>query len=443
MTASTNGARLRFLMRRSRRPAKLRSADVFLSPANLLEERSMPFLAGPWAIALGTLTIAVVAWAAQTPLTEAVEVRAEARSSKPMHPVSVREGGRIAELLQMDGSSANAGAPILRLDTDALFEARDALMWERRALAMDVERLTALLERRTPEFDDVATARESETSLQAALFSAQQAAAESRRAVFESRIAIVQAEMASHHRLLADAQRRADAAREERSVYSRLTVNAMVPRAQLIEFDSRIDRASAEIEAQEGEIRRLDDALQDARAELAEFEAELRAELLGRRSTALQAAATLDERLSSLTERIERASVLAPVDGVLFFEQVEVAGATLADGAEVGQILPAGADLFVALPELGQGNSDPAADRAVTMRAVGNDDSAAAGHRATYARISQQGDTVAVLIVPDALRSRKPHVRPGQMLDIEILDSTSSLLEHLFRPMIAMTKRPL
>lgn len=435
MAMSASGADLRSLMRRRRKSARSTAAEGFLSPANLLEERGLPRGTGVWTIGLCALTAVVAVWAAQTSLTEAVAARGVIRSTEPPQIVALPEGGQIAEWLAADGSRVEAGAPILRLNNDALSAAREALTVQRRVLALDDERLLALLEGRAPNFDTLAPANGAEISVQAALFAAQRSATEGRRAVLESRISIALSEIASHRRLRDDAERRSGSANEERHLYGRLSANGMLPRAQLIDIDWRHDRAMADIALHDAEIRRLDAVIKRARAQLAAFETTTRAELLTLRSEVLREAAAMDERLSSLTDRAETALILAGSDGILFHGQVGAAGAIPDTDAEIGQILPAGADLFVALSGAG---IDMPMGGIVEFRVPGPDSAAVTRHRATMAQASLGGDTLIALNATKTLHQQHPELRPGLVLDMEILSKRETLLEKLFMPVRAL-----
>lgn len=442
MPMTANGARVRSLMRRRSKPARSMSVDGFLSPSNLLEERAVPHRAGTWALAVCALTLAAVVLAAQTPLTEAIAVTGLVRTTELTQTVALSEGGTIAELLARDGSSVKAGAPILRLDSTAMLEERDALILQRRALAIEDERLMALLEGRAPEFDHIAVESSADVSMQSALFTAQIAASEGRRAVLESRISVALLEVASYRRLLEDARRRSEAAAAERSVHNSLTVNVIAPTAETMDVDARIDGAQADMAAHRGEIRRLTAAIDRARTELAAFERARHAEFRAQRTATLQAAETLAERISSLTERAERALVLAPVEGVIFFHEAIVAGATIAQGAEVGQILPAGADIFVTVPDSSGANGNRLAERVAMAGIARKDASEAAGHEARFVAAGQNRGTAVELNATLTPREEELQLRPGQVLSVEILRANGSLLEHLFRPVMAMTMRP-
>jgi membrane fusion protein, adhesin transport system len=436
----STGSRLLAFGSRRRRPPRSTSVQEFAGSANLLEEQWLPRFTGWLALGLGGLMVATLVWAVKTPLSEVMVAKGVVWITEPLRPVTLPEGGKIADVLASSGGAVKAGAPILRLDYQAQLNKRDALLERVQALSMDEERLSALLEGRTPDFAALSGATAAAISAQTALFGAERSVQESRRAVLESRLSIASLEIASHRRLLLDAQLRREDARNERNRRGISPIDTTVPWPRAIGIDLSEDDARTEIESVlHGEqVLRLHVALDDIRAQLELLEVESRAEAMRQHIAVVNDIEALTAEAAELTARLAGAWVIAPVDGMIVMGRDTVVGSHLGPGTEIAYMLPATAELYVEISGLPDDDSVEIAGREARVRIPELGPSDLALHQGRIEVVAEHDgrgmNMMVALSHSDRLFDSALPLLPGMTVEIEILGAPRSLLSHLLAP---------
>ncbi len=427
-----------------RRPRRLRG-DALLAQSTLLEEQPAPGALRWTAVAVLGLVTAFLVWAATAPLTELVRAEGDVEAIVPLQRVAHLEGGIVAELLVEDGQSVRAGQTLLRLDTRGLRAEREQLAVRARSLALDLERLEALLADRRPDFAAVDGATAAMIAAQLALFDGQRSAEESRRSVLDSQIAAARAEITSLQRLHADAGARLSMVEEEQSMRRDLARSGVTSRMQVIEVDLRQSTAESELRRIEAEAETAARTIAQTERRLAEMAAQTRAELLLQRAAVLRDAGELAEAIERLDDRMERSALLAPTSGVVVEAFAGTIGGVVAPGAEIARIAPEGAGLRIrariapadialvapgdavqlSFPALDFARMPPLPGRVETLLPGTRPDAAGRLHHTAFI----------VLDDPDAGREAGLHLRPGMAAQAAIVAGEKTLLEYLFRPL--------
>ena len=433
------------------RPRRRLRGDALLSQSTLLEERPAPGALRWTAVAVLALVAAFLAWAATAPLAELVRAEGDVEATVPLQRVQHLEGGIVAELLVEDGQRVRAGQPLLRLDTRGLRAEREQLAVRARALALDLERLEALLADRRPDFATVAGATVAMIAAQLALFDGQQSAEASRRAVLESQIAAARAEIASLARLRSAAGHRLAMIEEEQSARRSLAQSGVSSRLQLLDVELRHSSAESELRRIEAEAESAARTIAETERRLAEMAAQARADLLLQRAAVLSEAGELAEALERLDDRMERSTLVAPADGVVIEANAGTVGGVVAPGAEIARIAPADAglrirariapgDIALVAPGDAVHLRFPAFDFAKLPPLPGRVETILPGTRP-----GDDGRPYHIAFIrledPDAGAAAGLRILPGMAVQADIVAGEKTLLDYLFRPLQGLRDR--
>ncbi|MBK5926099.1 HlyD family type I secretion periplasmic adaptor subunit [Rhodobaculum claviforme] len=425
--------------------------DALLAHATLLEERAAPALLRWTAVAVLALVLAFLAWAALAPLSELVRAEGEVEARVPLQRVQHLEGGIVAELLVTDGQQVRADEPILRLDTRALMAEHAQLQVRARALALDLERLEALLSGRPPRFDAVDGATPAMLAAQTALFEGQRSAEATRRSVLDSQIATARAGIVNLDRLLGDARLRLAMVEEERGMRRDLARTGVHSRMHVIEVDLRHSSAESEVRRLEGEGERLARSIAETGQRLAELAAHSRADHLSQRAVALREAAELQEAMARLEDRITRTVVRAPTAGVVLVAFAGTVGGVIAPGADVARIAPdgttmrirariapgdigmvaAGDTVRLRFPAFDFAQLAPLAGRVEAILPGLAADATGRPHYTAFIRLEEDS----------TLGGAGLQLLPGMAAQVDIVVGDRTLLDYLFRPLRHMRER--
>ncbi len=430
---------------RHRRPR----GDLLLARSTLLEEQPAPGALRWTVLAVLGLVAAFLTWAATAPLTELVRAEGDVETTVSLQRVQHLEGGIVAELLVEDGQTVAAGQPLLRLDTRGLRAEREQIAVRARALALDLERVEALLADRRPDFDRVPGASAAMIAAQQALHAGQRSAEDSRRSVLDSQIAAARAEIEALGRLRTDALGRLAMVAEERGMRRDLALTGAQSRIQVIEVDLRHSGAESELRRIEAEAEAAARRIAETERRLAEMAAQTRADLLAQRAAVLREAGEVAEALERLDDRMERSILRAPTAGVVTEAFAGTVGGVVAPGAEIARIAPEGAGLRIRARIAPGDIATVAPGDPVRLRFAAFD-------FAKLPPLPGRVETILPGTVPD--ETGRPHhtafillddadlpeglrILPGMAAQADIVAGQKTLLDYLFRPMQDLRER--
>ena len=294
-------------------------------------------------------------WAATAPLVGAVVAPAVVAPVGQRKSIQHLEGGIVREILVREGESVAAAQPLVLLDdTQVRAELRELQAhWHARRAA------TARLVAESRGLDvvvfgaDLLAARDRDPTLAAAL-AAESAQLVARRAALRSRIAVLERRAEKERQSMAGLAAAADSFSQQLALIHEEIEGVQQLRAKGLETKPRLlalQRARSQLE---GDLASTNAGVREAREAIAE--AELEALSLGAAQAAQVAedlaqnqaeVAQLEERLATARDRLERATVRAPVAGTVMSVAVRASGAVTAPGATILDLVPAGVDLVL------------------------------------------------------------------------------------------------
>ena len=320
----------------------MRLDDALLAAPARVKERDFASLL---LITIAVMTVAFLAWAALARVETMVVGQGRVIPASRLQLVSNLEGGTVSAILVRAGDRVKRGQLLVRLDPVARSAELAASDTSLDALEARAARLAAEAKGGAP----IAA-----PGVDAALMANERALAAATRAAFQAEREMAAARLVQAERAAAaaeaDVRARAEAlalARREVEVTRPLVDKGVEPQMALVRAESAVVQASAALSAAEAAARRADAARREAasgvgavaerfRREASEALAQTRAEIAARR-----------QGLPALADRVARTELRAPVDGVVGRVLVTTIGGSVAPGAPLVEVVPAGDSLVV------------------------------------------------------------------------------------------------
>jgi HlyD family secretion protein/adhesin transport system membrane fusion protein len=273
------------------------------------------------ALIVGIVAAALV-WSIVTPVDEVAKAPGAVVPSGNVQIVDARDGGLVREVFAREGTVIRQGDPILRFDRVRAEAELATALANRAAMEIAIERLTAFIEERDPDFTPFAATYPN-------LVQREQAALAVQRRLLEA----VEAQIPAF-------EQEVEALQSSRNILGGLAAQGLASQlrlAELIEQQARTSRGFAEARGQRlvllGQLGELEVA-REARRQRGHAEAAERRVEAGVRFR------SLTEEAATLRDRLETALVVAPVSGLVQALPAPRAGMVVAPGGSIAEIVP-------------------------------------------------------------------------------------------------------
>lgn len=293
-------------------------------------------------------------WAALAPLDEGVPTQGtvvvESKRKTVQHPT----GGVVRELLVREGDAVKAGQVLLRLEPAAARAARESA--DAQFLTARATESRLLAEQRGAariEFAPELTARADQPAVTLLL--------ETQRQLFASRRSALESELASMREAIAGFESQlqgVEQARRERQALIALfeqEVNSLAPlveeglypRNRHQELKRQLAAAYAGRAEDTATAARIRNQISETRLRMTQRQQEYRKEVESLLTEASGEARSQAERLTALSEELERTEVRSPADGMVVGLQVHTVGGVVSAGNPIMDIVPEGDSLLI------------------------------------------------------------------------------------------------
>lgn len=290
------------------------------------------------------LIVAIVAlallWSILTPVDEVAKAPGAVVPSGQVQVVDARDGGLVREVFAREGTLIRQGDPILRFDrvrAEAELATAEA---NRAAMEIAIERLTAFIEERDPDFARFAREYPNLVAREEAALAAQRRVLEADLLTLRQQVIARQAQLEAVEAQIPAFEQEAEALQSSRNILGGLAAQGLASQlrlADLIEQQARTSRAFAEARGQRlvlvGQLGELEVA-REARRQRGHAEAAERRVEAGVRFR------SLTEEATTLRDRLETAVVVAPVSGLVQALPAPRAGMVVQPGGSIAEIVP-------------------------------------------------------------------------------------------------------
>ncbi len=416
-----------------------------LSLPFMLEEGRVPGMISRLLYVSSGLIAALVIWAS---ITEIRELAIASGQLQPVGSVQVLqhlEGGIVSEILVEEGQVVEAGAPLVRLQPAAAGSDLAQVRVRVAALMLQVERQSASLEGRQPQFDELIPEFPELVQHQMDLYQSSLVQLNQQKDSLISRVEQRFAEVQAFHARLEslEAQLRID--REQVEIRAQLLEEQYVSRSVYLDSQRTYERTNADTIEVRGELQSAQESLNEARINLLEVETDFRNTLTEERAVAAAELAELDQSVIKQEDRVSRLLVIAPVRGVVQELVPTAIGQVIRPGEIVAQVVPMDQELVAEVridpTDIGHVEIGHNADVKVTTfdAARFGSLSGIVRHISASTFQNEEGDPYYRAVIELATNyvgsgDMQHQVLPGMVVNAEIVTGSKSLVRYLLKP---------
>lgn len=317
-------------------------ADFLPAAVTLDSDRAVPAARLVVWLSCGFL-VSVLVWATFASADKVVTAEGKVRPAAKVQVINHPRGGRIAAILVEAGEHVEAGQALVRLDPVLLTEELNKLRPRRLTLLAEIARLEAERDRlKGPVFPDAVTEERDLVETQRELFAERIAGhAEQQRAL---RAAVEQRKRAiKQYEARADYARRGLALAEKQArAVDTLAEKGYFPKLRAMQVHRDVTAVLSEVAQSEELAASASAALASDEAKLAQFDRDIRAEVLSAISEKRSQLAEAEATMNQVQDQLARLELTSPVSGFVEELRVTTSGQALGEGAEIMHIVPDG-----------------------------------------------------------------------------------------------------
>ncbi|MCB4380066.1 HlyD family type I secretion periplasmic adaptor subunit [Synechococcus sp. MU1644] len=311
-----------------------------------LEEGPDPIYSRALIFTISALVFALLVWANFAKVRELSVAAGEIVPSAPLYELSHIEGGIVETVFVDEGQTVSAGDPLLKLRPETSRGELQQLTAQNVALEISAERLDAILQDRTPDFERFNARWQTLVEEENVLYTQSMAEHAAGQRALRQQLLVATSERETATASIASQEQQARAAKEQFEIQETLFAQEFTSRLQYLDAESSwlraeedLNEARARAEQSEAEITRLE-------SELWKMRAGFRRDASTERTEIAAQLAELQQPLESLNFIADNMTVAAPTDGRIKKIHVAGTGSVVGRGEILFDILPADAPLI-------------------------------------------------------------------------------------------------
>ncbi len=297
---------------------------------------------------ISALILFFFVWAAVTEIEELTRGQGQVIPSQEIQVVQSLEGGILEELLVRKGDLVKKGQVLLRI-SDVAFSSEERGT-EARFLGLAAKKARLMAEARGEAFsipDDIAKKVPKIAANEKALYNSRQKELKAAYSIQDENIKKASADMSE---VKAEINRLSETRRllqKELKITREMVAKRAVPKLDQIRLEREAADISGNINARVQERKGLEAALQSAKNERDAQSDKFKSQALEELNEVETQIASLKENLKSMGDRVDRAEVRSPVDGVVNQITVQTIGGIIEPAMKVVEIVPVDDELKI------------------------------------------------------------------------------------------------
>jgi membrane fusion protein, adhesin transport system len=431
--------------------ASSRKSDLeFASEYDAALRRGAPKGVVTAVILIGLMITAFLVWASWAKLDEVTRGEGRVIPSSKTQMVQSLEGGIVKELLVRTGDRIKKGDVLVRID-DTGFSSN---LGEVTAKMMTFTARTTRL--RHEAAGDLGTDPQFPTELVASspdlvknelsLFQAKRNSLQTQLGILKERVEQRIRELGEVKTALVRFQTNLKLANEEMKLKKPLAVQGIVPRTELIKLERDIADTAGQISTQNETEPKLEAAVREAQGQVKEQEEKFRQDARAELSEAEAQLAVTQETLRAAKDRVFRADIKSPVEGIVNKINSNTVGGVVQAGQTLMEIVPLEDSLFIEAKIRPADIAFVRPKQAAVVKITAYDFSVYGGLEGEVERISADSVydeqtrenfyLVTVKTLQNQLKSEKESlpIIPGMVASVDILTGKKSVLDYLLKP---------
>ncbi|WP_415842627.1 HlyD family type I secretion periplasmic adaptor subunit [Pseudomonas reidholzensis] len=391
----------------------------------------------------------LIVWASLAPIDEVTRGEGKAIPSSKLQKIQNLEGGIIAEIYAKEGEIVEVGQPLLRLDETRFASNVGETEADRLAMAMRVERLSAEVEDRPLQIDDVLRkAAPHQASNEESLFQSRRQQLHDEIGGLEQQLVQRQQELREFNSKRGQYANSLQLLRQEIGMSEPLVAQGAISQVEVLRLRRSEVENRGQLDATTLAIPRAEAAIKEVQSKIEETRGKFRSEALTQLNEARTELSKATATGKALDDRVNRTLVTSPVRGIVKQLLVNTIGGVIQPGSDIIEIVPLDDTLVVEAKILPKDIAFLHPGQEATVKFTAYDYTIYGGLKAKLEQIGadtitdEDKKTTYYLI---RLRTDRSHlgtdekpllIIPGMVATVDIMTGKKTIMSYLLKPIV-------
>ncbi len=312
-----------------------------------LEETDPPGTLSAMVYTICGLILFIIIWAGITRVDEVARAEGEITPMGFVQAVQHLEGGIVSKIYVRDGEIVKKGQPLLKLAPIDMMAKLDQIRARRAATATAIERNRAIAEGRTPQFSDNLSGYTELKSDQLALFETETETNILQRSVLAQQLEQQLGERTKLENQLRSQKEEVALLNKEWKLRKDLFDRGLSTRETVFNIERQLGQGKLRFAEIEDSLDVSKNSILEAQKRIDEFDTGIRTSSLTVIGELVGQLAEIQESLKSLTDKVDRLNVVAPIDGIVKGLRVNAINAVVQPGQTLLELVPTSGDVIV------------------------------------------------------------------------------------------------
>ncbi len=294
------------------------------------------------------LVVFLLIWAGVSKIEEIAHGQGQIVPSQEVQTVQSLEGGILAELLVKEGQLVKKGEILLRL-SDVQFSSEERGT-EAKSLGLRAKKARLEAEANGTEFkvpDDIVQKSPQVAANEKALYQSRQQELKNSYGILDDRIDKASAELSEVKAQVSRLSESRGHLQKELEITREMVRKRAVPKLEEIRLDRQLDDIKGQINAESQRQKGLESELQAAKKEKENQADKFRSQALGELNAVETEISSLEESLKTMGDRVYRAELRSPVEGIVNSIAVKTIGGIVQPAMKLVEIVPVDDELKI------------------------------------------------------------------------------------------------
>ncbi|MEZ9706289.1 HlyD family type I secretion periplasmic adaptor subunit [Vibrio breoganii] len=306
----------------------------------VIESGAIKRLLGYSTLLIAICVAAFAAWSVLTKVDEIAKAKGAVIPEGERQVIQSELGGKLKTVFVKRGDLIEVGDSIVEFDDTFQASALDELKAQEASLKLTIERLTALIEEREPNYSEYEESYPAVVAEQRAQLAAAKKVYFQKRIVLEKESEQIAGQLKSIDRELPAAIRQLRASQNELAILEKGLKTGSISKIRVLEMRQTIASIEAEVEQDKGKKAVLVNQAEATVLKIDQLLAEAKLEASKERSKAVDELSALRARLRSGQAKVSNTLVTSPVKGLIQSLPTTKRGGVIQPGGTIVEIVP-------------------------------------------------------------------------------------------------------
>ncbi|WP_261817971.1 HlyD family type I secretion periplasmic adaptor subunit [Vibrio gallicus] len=291
-------------------------------------------------LVIGACVVCFVAWTIFTRVDEIAKAKGAVIPEGERQVLQSELGGRLKQVFVKRGQLVDIGDPIVEFDSTYQTSALDELQSQQTSLILAIERMSALIEERDPDFSQYIDKYPRLVEEQNAQLNATQALFAQKKVVLENESERINEELKGVEREIPAERRQLSSSNQELAILNKGLAKGNISKVRVLEMKQKIASIETELEQAKGKKAVLLRQAESNRSKIKQLHAENILDVRKEKSKAVSDLSALNARVRSGEAKVSGTLVTSPVKGLIQSLPTTHNGSVIQPGGTVAEIVP-------------------------------------------------------------------------------------------------------